>query len=333
MDTQALAQFQTKTFRSRGCFNRRPSTSPLSRNLTVKNEHIKSLPVVWQVSTAEVQAAMQECDKPTEKDHRGTTMEMWSSWCTTSDEMAKAVRPISNTDRHALPAQYKRRQATERWGPEGIGWGIEPESVDYQIHEAEEGRKILFYKAVLFYTEWSNGNPVRGRVPIQSSWDARSADCFKSVATDALTKGLAGLGMNSDIFEGRFNASDAFADNKYMTGDMTDSDITEGAKPLSDESAEIINTLVNDIHAVEKEMGVVCEPISKRLFAHLEVEDVSQIPSTKAMEVINQLKKTKQIRLEKLAALQKEKAEQEKAAKKKPKTTTEEDVSPEEVSK
>ena len=95
---------------------------------------------------------------------------------------------------------YQFKNATELFGPFGIGWGVKEET--YQKVDS-----FIIYTATLWYKY--NGD--EGAFPISSDQKLKD-DCIKSVQTDAITKGLSRLGFNADIFLGTFDG------NKYVGG-------------------------------------------------------------------------------------------------------------------
>jgi len=107
----------------------------------------------------------------------------------------------------AIGAQYQVREATAKFGPLGIGWGVK----DERFAQYEDSGLVL-YQATLWYKYESE----LGEIPIHSSIKYHSNnriddDFAKKVATDALTKGLSKLGFNADVFMGLFD------DNKYVS--------------------------------------------------------------------------------------------------------------------
>ena len=128
-------------------------------------------------------------------------MRIWENVCTTDPNYTKYVNQRGGFT--AIDAQYQIMTATEQFGPMGWGWGVKDETFNFI-----EG--MVIYQAILFYHYGSDGDTIKeNEIPLHSSIQIKP-DCVKSVATDALTKGLSKLGFNADVFLGKFD------DNKYV---------------------------------------------------------------------------------------------------------------------
>jgi hypothetical protein len=107
----------------------------------------------------------------------------------------------------AIDAQSQLFEATKLFGPMGSGWGVEDEN----YREVNfNGELWIIYTAKVWYKD-----PLTekiGQIPISSDIKFRN-DAIKSVATDALTKGLSKLGFNADVFLGEYDG------NKYVKSD------------------------------------------------------------------------------------------------------------------
>lgn len=143
-----------------------------------------------------------------------SNLELWESVQKTDPNHTKKAK-MGGMTITAIDPQYQRKNATEKFGPFGIGWGVEDE--DY--HMSTHGDTVLCrYTATMWYL-W---NDAVGKVPIQgvvkASYMTNGSNPYlkvddeyaKKVATDALTKGLSTLGFNADVFLGLFD------DNKYV---------------------------------------------------------------------------------------------------------------------
>lgn len=112
----------------------------------------------------------------------------------------------------AIAPMYQFKNATEVFGPQGLGWGVVIGSESFT--EREYGETIvLSYDATMFYIY----DGQRGEIPIhaseKSSYKTQGANGYqkvdeearKKVVTNAKTKGLSELGFNADVFMGQFD--------------------------------------------------------------------------------------------------------------------------------
>ena len=125
-------------------------------------------------------------------------MGIWNAVCKTDPKYTKKVNQRGGFT--AIDAQYQIQTATEMFGAFGMGWGVKDETFNII-------NNMVIYQAILWYV--LDGIADEAEIPIHSSL-AVKPDCIKSVATDALTKGLSKLGFNADVFLGKFD------DNKYV---------------------------------------------------------------------------------------------------------------------
>ena len=140
-------------------------------------------------------------------------MELWDSVMQTDPKQTKPAK-IGQMRITAICPQFQRKNATEKFGPYGIGWGIISDS-EQVIYKSIGDTELASYSATMFYMLGGN----RGEFPICSSikvaYMTQGASGYlkvddeymKKLQTDALTKGLSFLGFNSDVFEGLFDDS------------------------------------------------------------------------------------------------------------------------------
>ena len=137
-----------------------------------------------------------------------SNLKLWNAVCETNPQYAKKVKKGKNFYLTAIDAMSQLRQATELWGPFGSVWGIRQEAFHFVPLGNEQ---LVTYNALFFYPD--------GEFPCHSTEFAVKetygdlkvdSECFKKVATDALTKSLSKLGFNADVFMGKFD------DNRYV---------------------------------------------------------------------------------------------------------------------
>ena len=175
-------------------------------------------------------------------------MKLWNAVSTTDTKMTKNAK-IGGRSITAIDPQYQRKLATEKFGPFGLGWGVEEETEREQAFD--DGTIMLFYKAV-FWFEWEGKI---GKFPIESAiklaYMTRGSNAYlkvdedatKKVATNALTKGLSKLGFNADVFMGKFD------DNSYVEQQRELEAINADRATLSAEQILAVNTLLEESRA------------------------------------------------------------------------------------
>lgn len=143
-----------------------------------------------------------------------SNLDLWKK-VETTDPSHTTPAKVSGQTRTTVKAIHQTEKATEIFGAQGQGWGIEPESEKYErINIGEE--IMLQYNAIMFY-EFGDK---KGRMPIAaaimeaaivkrgqpSQYLRIDNEAIKKVRTDAKTKGLSELGFNADIFKGYYDS-------------------------------------------------------------------------------------------------------------------------------
>jgi hypothetical protein len=139
-------------------------------------------------------------------------MELWKSVEKTDAKFTKRAK-IGQVNITAIDPQYQKMNATNSFGPYGIGWGIVSGSENQAMKEYPNQTEIMTYTAILFY-KWKGE---RGEIPIgaqiQSAYVTKQgkgyllidSEALKKVRTNAITKGLSELGFNADVFLGKYD--------------------------------------------------------------------------------------------------------------------------------
>ena len=143
-----------------------------------------------------------------------SNLSLWDSVQKTDPAFTKQASKGAHNFTSVAP-MYQNRKATEKFGVQGIGWGVVVGSEVFT--EKEYGTTtILSYDATMFFM-WDGQ---RGEIPIHAS----EKSCYKTngykgkegymkiddevrkkVVTNAKTKGLSELGFSADIFMGMFD--------------------------------------------------------------------------------------------------------------------------------
>lgn len=103
----------------------------------------------------------------------------------------------------AIDANSQFRKATEVFGPNGIGWGVDITNVSYPQNNT------VVIQMEFWFEKRENHFPTFGCCKLGTT-DRPDEDAFKKALTDGETKALSKLGFNHDVFRGRFD------DNKYV---------------------------------------------------------------------------------------------------------------------
>lgn len=142
-------------------------------------------------------------------------MVLWDQVSETNPDITKRVATRGGFT--SIDAQTQVKRATELFGQYGDKWGMR--DLSYQICY-DAGKPVGISLVTMFYYpvfaiptggSISRSNGKEGKFPISSDMAYKpNDDCYKKLATDALTKALSRLGFNSDVFEGKFD------DSKYV---------------------------------------------------------------------------------------------------------------------
>lgn len=167
-------------------------------------------------------------------------LELWDQVCTTDPSMAKSFDngTFSGT---TIDPQYQFREATKVLGPFGQGWWVENER--YQIVDANENAKVMFFYGVLSYMWEGKSGSVVITSGVKFAYKAKSGreivdvEASKKVLTNAIGKGLSRLGFNADIYLGKFDDS-AYVEAASLM------DHVNGGKTINEIDAKIVRDLV-----------------------------------------------------------------------------------------
>lgn len=115
---------------------------------------------------------------------------------------------------------YQIKQATETFGPMGIGFGLDIKKVEFVACEYKrKGEWTPATSAIVYAELWYKvPTEIVGGANSVSTYEGRiqllndvviegDQDCMKKVFTDTLTKGLSYLGFANDIFMGHWGDS------------------------------------------------------------------------------------------------------------------------------
>jgi len=143
-------------------------------------------------------------------------LDLWKAVQTT--DLAFTKPSTSGRSITTIDPQYQLREATNQFGPFGIGWGIKPDTVKIS-YKTLGTNELLMYDAVMFY----NYEGEEGLLNISSvqkiAYITKNGqgylkiddDAQRKAETNAVSKGLSRIGFNADIFLGMFEDQDYIA--------------------------------------------------------------------------------------------------------------------------
>lgn len=133
---------------------------------------------------------------------------IWLSLCKTDPAHTKHVSQRGGFT--TVDAYHQIERMTQKFGPAGKGWG-------WEVLEQGVLGTAVWLRIMFWWLEVNGDDKFHRRYQTfgGAKWktDTREMDpdeAYKKALTDALTKAMSYLGMNADIFQGRFD------DNKYV---------------------------------------------------------------------------------------------------------------------
>ncbi len=170
-------------------------------------------------------------------------MALWNSMCETDPSITKQVE-FGARKFTAIDAYSQFKRATAEWGACGQGWGW------------RRSFEIVDGFVVCELTLWYGGEREAQCHEVPAVGTSKiGVDAWKKAQTDAITKAFSFLGMNADIFLGRFE------DNRYVD-QMREKFADKNGKaeePLPDGQPTEDGQLVEEIKAVMRDSGMVRE--------------------------------------------------------------------------
>lgn len=141
-------------------------------------------------------------------------LRIWSKVEATNPEFTKGFKRSGGFSGTAICPTYRAKQATEVFGPIGIGWGYE--ELQHRL-EGIETSKMWMVQVKFWYIDPTTGK--RGEITQWGSTEFVGTNKYgtfvdeeapKKSVTDAWTKCLTLLGFSADVHLGKFD------DNKYV---------------------------------------------------------------------------------------------------------------------
>ena len=135
-------------------------------------------------------------------------MHLWNQGCETDPDYTKEVGFRGGFT--SIVPQYQKQRMTETFGPCGIGWGAEAEWEEIVRDEGTDNACTIVKCLVRVWYKDPQDGVVRYLPPVTAKATAREngredLDSDKKCFTDAFTKSVSDIGLNADVFLGKFD--------------------------------------------------------------------------------------------------------------------------------
>jgi len=150
-------------------------------------------------------------------------LDLWTSVEKTDPSHTKKVNQRGGFT--AIDAYHQIRNATEQFGPVGVGWG-------WTVQSISNIADTCIVTIDMWHGNRENTFSSVGQATVKDTKDRLDSDAVKKALTDSITKGLSYLGFNTDVFLGKFD------DNKYVqerTAEVKEEASAESLSPFYDE--------------------------------------------------------------------------------------------------
>lgn len=143
-------------------------------------------------------------------------MRIWNHAGKTEVKFTK--KRIDGAKLTSINPTYQSEKATELWGPYGGDWGLDFENIqfiDYTKPATKYSDPVDLKKAIGFYKFYYP----EGEWTIAVDWFVHDDDFMIKMETKAISKCLARLGFNNDVFKGQFDDEAYFTERLNISAD------------------------------------------------------------------------------------------------------------------
>ena len=137
--------------------------------------------------------------------------QIWDAVCVTDPSIARHVGQRGGFT--AICARSQLLTATQMWGPFGERWGIR--NLEYEYLQIDGSILELTLMAEFYYPSPTTGEEVSFVMSDDLAYRP-GGECRKKILTSLRSKMMSSLGFNSDVFEGAFEDSHRWEDNRYV---------------------------------------------------------------------------------------------------------------------
>jgi len=168
-------------------------------------------------------------------------MEIWNALNKTNPDFTKKFNKFGGKELTTIDPQYQIQMMTDLFGPVGKGWKY---NVEYKYQDG-----LVFAEVCVQYYQdhkWYEYGPVCSVQNLSKKNGGLDDEAPKKAMTDAMTKAFSHLGMNADVFLGKFD------DSKYVK--QMKQEFSQSQKIPQTNGTEHDNNHVMAIDNIEKDI-------------------------------------------------------------------------------
>ena len=195
----------------------------------------------------------------------------------------------------AIDPAYQAKMATEQFGPYGKGWGLASSEFDTSMFEVT---RMIIHKAVFFFvidgerSEFPISNTIFP-MPVSKGTEKADEEWAKKVETNTISKSLARLGFNADVFLGKFDDAEY---KELLATEQAIEKAEDKEKVVGDKQRELREYVTKQLDTI-KGLGAsnATSGVAKVAIRHLERQStIPELKSTadRGIQAVNDAKAT-----------------------------------------
>ena len=203
-------------------------------------------------------------------------MEIWNALNKTNPEFTTKFNKFGGKQLTTIDAHYQIQMMTDLFGPVGKGWKY---NVEYKYQDG-----LVFAEVCVQYYQdhkWYEYGPVCSVQNLSKKNGGLDDEAPKKAMTDAMTKAFSHLGMNADVFLGKFD------DSKYVK--QMKQEFSQSQKIPQTNGTEHDNNHVMAIDNIEKDIRNAKTIYELRKLRNYKYKDAFNLAMKKHLRVYRQL--------------------------------------------
>ena len=205
-----------------------------------------------------------------------TKMRIWESLCKTNPDFTKEAPSSYGKKITTIDPMYQIQCMTEVFGPVGQGWKY---TVEYKYQDGLVFAEVCIHYCV--HNNWFQYGPVCSVQNLSKKNGGLDDEAPKKAMTDAMTKAFSHLGMNADVFLGKFD------DSKYVK--QMKQEFSQSQKIPQTNGTEHDNNHVMAIDNIEKDIRNAKTIYELRKLRNYKYKDAFNLAMKNHLRVYRQL--------------------------------------------